>query len=310
MGMNFTCTHKERNQPVHQTRPNALPLRPGRANSFPNMNLHTLAGLFLSIPLALSAGENPAAANPPGADAKKARAEERLSPELRAALQKLVIPGVKINAEEWSVDVDARVCLVKGMLELIACTKDSKEHESIIAVEAKPSHIHTALLLLRAKPGHPAMQKAVDRDDTRFMSLPPRGGAVDVFLLVKDAEGKETERPISDFITQVEQDQSTAGAKPAEDAKPGKFPTHTFLFAGSVLNGNDKGPRKYLCDLSGNVISIATFGDELLCLPGVHDQADSLRTWQADGKNLPPLNSKVILRLRPQVEPPAEPPAR
>ena len=288
--------------------PNALPLGPGRANSFPYMNLRTLASLFLSIPFALSAEENPAAGNPPGGDAKKALAAERLSPQLRASLEKLVMPGVKINVEEWSVDVDARVCLVEGMLELIACTKDSKEHEAIIAVEAKPSHIHTALLLLRAKPGHPAMQKAIDEEDTRFTSLPPRGGAVDVFLLVKDAEGKETERPISDFITQAEQDESTAGAKPAEDAKPVKFPTHTFLFAGSVLDGDDKGPRDYVCDQSGNVISIATFGDELLCLPGIHDQANSLRAWQADGEQLPPLDSKVILRLRPQVEQPAKPP--
>lgn len=271
------------------------------------MILRNLACLLLSITLALSAEENPAAGNPQGAYAKKALAAERLSPELRATLEKLVIPGVKINVEEWSVDVDARVCLVKGMLELIACTKDSKEHEAIIAVDAKPSHIHTALLLLRAKPGHPAMY---DREGTRFVSLPPRGGEVDVFLLIKDAKGKETERPISDFITQAEQGGYTAEVQPAEGAKREKFPTHTFLFAGSVLNGDDKGPRDYLCDQTGNVISIATFGDELLCLPGVHDQADSLRMWQADGEKLPPLNSKVILRLRPHVEPPANPPAR
>ncbi len=271
------------------------------------MILRNLACLLLSITLALSAEENPAAGNPQGAYAKKALAAERLSPELRATLEKLVIPGVKINVEEWSVDVDARVCLVKGMLELIACTKDSKEHEAIIAVDAKPSHIHTALLLLRAKPGHPAMY---DREGTRFVSLPPRGGEVDVFLLIKDAKGKETERPISDFITQAEQGGYTAEVQPAEGAKREKFPTHTFLFAGSVLNGDNKGPRDYLCDQTGNVISIATFGDELLCLPGVHDQADSLRMWQADGEKLPPLNSKVILRLRPHVEPPANPPAR
>jgi hypothetical protein len=262
------------------------------------MNLRTLASLFLSIPVILCAGENPAAGTSPETDAKKTQAAESLSPQLQAALEKLVMPGVKINVAEWSVDVDARVCLVEGMLELIACTKDSKEHESIIRVEAKPSHIHTALLLMRAKPGHPAMHKAIDAEGTRFMPVPPSGGAVDVFLIVKNAEGKETEHPISDFIVKEDSQE-----EPAEDAKPVNFPTHTFLFAGSVLNGEDKGPRNYVCDQSGNVISIATFGDELLCLPGIHDQADSLRVWQANGEKLPPLESKVILRLRPQREP-------
>jgi hypothetical protein len=49
---------------------------------------------------------------------------------------------VKINPEEWCVDVEAKVCLREGLLELVACTKDTKEHESLVVVEAKPSHIH------------------------------------------------------------------------------------------------------------------------------------------------------------------------
>lgn len=263
------------------------------------MNLRTLACLFLLVPLALSAEENPAAAPPPGATATSGRAPGKLSPQLKAALEKLVLPGVKINVEDWCVDVDARVCLREGTLELIACTKDTKEHESIIMVEAKPSHIHAALLLLNARPGHPAMQKAIDPEGTRFVSLPPRGGLVDVFLVIKDIDGKEAEYPISDFITAAGHEEQPTG-----DAKPAKFPTHTFLFAGSTLEKNGDGPRTYLCDVNGNVISIATFGDELLCLPDIHDAADSLRMWQINGEKLPDLDSKIILRLRPQVAKP------
>ena len=36
--------------------------------------------------------------------------------------------GISINLEEWCVDVDAYIFLKKGVLELIACTKASKEH--------------------------------------------------------------------------------------------------------------------------------------------------------------------------------------
>ena len=76
-----------------------------------------------------------------------------------------------------------------------------------------------------------------------------------------------------------------------------------FLFAGSHLRDNGPGPRQYLADLSGNVISIATFGDELLCLPGVHSEANDALMWQIDATHLPKVGSKVTLRLRPQVKP-------
>lgn len=270
---------------------------PGRARDPYRMTFRTTAIFFFSIPLVLSAVEQPPAVTLPDAAAGKAAMLKKVSPELKEALGKLDMPGVKINPEEWCVDVEATVCLHEGMLELIACTKDTKEHESIIRVDARPSHIHTALLLLRAKPGHPAMHKAIDKEGTRFIPVPPTGGPVDVFLVFKNAEGKEEEHPISDFIGPVDSEDA-----PVEGDKPVKFPTHTFLFAGSVLNGEGKGPRTYVCDQSGSVISIATFGDELLCLPGIHDQADSMRMWQVNGEKLPPLDSKITLRLRPQVK--------
>lgn len=232
-----------------------------------------------------------------------------MSPQMQTALSKLAMPGVKINVEQWCVDVQASVCLRQGMLELIACTKDTKEHESIILVEAKPSHIHTALLLLHAKPGSPAMHRALDAEGTRFMPVEPNGGAVDVFLVIKDASGKETERPISDFIAAAPPEDEVGGAAPADAEKPAKFPTHTFLFTGSVIHGEGNGPREYVCDQTGNVISLATFGDELLSLPGIHDPADSLRMWEANSETLPAVDSKVILRLRPQPAPSGDPKA-
>jgi hypothetical protein len=275
--------------------PTALFVSSGNACHSPHMILRSIPCAFLALPLVLSAAEPP-----PGG---KPEAAQKPSPELQAAREKLVLPGVKINVAQWCVDVDARVCLVEGMLELIACTKDTKEHESIVAVEAKPSHIHTALLLLRAKPGSPARQKALDPEGTRFMPVPPIGSPVDVFLVIKDANGKDTELPINDFMISTDPSE-----EPEAGAKPVKFPTQTFLFAGSGLEGNGEGPRDYACDLSGNVISLATFGDELLCLPGIHDPSDSLRMWQVDGGKLPALDSRIILRLRPRVDPPGDAP--
>jgi len=238
------------------------------------------------------------------ARAKKDAAENLApNPALEAAIKKLKIPGVTINLAERYIDIDGKICLDKGMLELVACTKGTKEHESIVAVEARPMHIHTALLLLGANPGNPAMRRAPRGEDKGWIDIPPKGSAVDVLLVFPDKAGKPAEHPISEFITRA-----TPEAGAVDDAAAGtgtdrKFPTHTFLFAGSQLVDDGPGPRKYLSDESGNVISIVTFGDELLCLPGVHSDQNNDLLWQVNATGLPAKGTKVILRLRPQPKP-------
>ncbi|HUT11365.1 MAG TPA: hypothetical protein VMY42_12770 [Thermoguttaceae bacterium] len=49
--------------------------------------------------------------------------------------------------------------------------------------------------------------------------------------------------------------------------------------------------------------AIATFGDELLCLPEVHSRDNDSLMWQIDSTHLPEVGTKVTLRLRPQVKP-------
>jgi hypothetical protein len=125
---------------------------------------------------------------------------------------------------------------------------------------------------------------------------------VDVFLVLQGKEGKMVEHPISDFIapSSMRSDGSAAADQQA------RFPTHTFLFAGSVLYGDGPGPRRYLSDESGNVISLSTFGDELLCLPTIHNQDNDALLWQVNATNLPAVGSSVTLRLRPQLLPAAK----
>ncbi len=234
------------------------------------------------------------------APAAAVAAAEAVSPELKAALEKLEMPGVKINIEEWSVDVDASVCEDYGLLEVIACLKDTRDHESVVRTEAKPSHIHTALLLLGAKPGSPAMQQMLEGDPPRFRHIMPSGSPVDVFLVTKDDKGVAIERPVNEFIIRAPDMYDAVGQPvPEENKKKENFPTHTFLFAGSVLLPPEgDGPRRYLADTEGNIISISTFGDELLCLPDIHDKSNESLVWQADSDLLKA--GPVTLRLRPQ----------
>lgn len=218
-------------------------------------------------------------------------ADEKKKDDPLAALK---LPGITINAEKRYLDVSSTVCLEEGSLEFIACLKGTKEHESIITVEARPSHIHTALLLLGAKAGHPAIRKVVgEGDDEHWIDLPPKGSPVSISFVVTDKDGKQAERPLTDFLSRSNQEEDEETQKAAKDR------LKTFLFAGSHLTDNEEGPKTYLADKSGSVISLSTFGDELLCLPEVLGHENHALQWEIDPTHLPKLDSKIILRLRP-----------
>ena len=218
----------------------------------------------------------------------------KLSPEMGQALRKLSLPGIKLNLEERCVDVNATVCLHEGLLELVACTKGTKEHESILSIAARPMHIHTAMLLMGAIPGTPAMRKVQEGVRTRWVPVEPAGDPVLVSLVFAELKGKPQEHPISKFISPARPDE-ISGIPSNKKLKT--FPA-SFLFAGSHLVEDGPGPRKYVCEQSGNVISISTFGDELLCLPGIHGHQNNGLAWQVNPKGLPRVGEQVILRLR------------
>lgn len=234
------------------------------------------------------------------ADQARSPADWKLSPATVEALRKLKLPGIRLNIDERSVDVNATVCLHKGLLELVACTKGTKEHESIVALDARPVHIHTALLLFGAQPGTPASRLLQGAEGVRWGPVKPAGDRVQVSLVFPDAEGKLQEHPIQKFIA-FAQAKKINGLVPTI-IKPRKF-SADYLFAGSHLIKKGNGPKRYLCEQSGNVISISSFGDELLCLPEIHGHENDGLFWEVNPEGLPAMGSPVILRLRPIKKP-------
>lgn len=76
-----------------------------------------------------------------------------------------------------------------------------------------------------------------------------------------------------------------------------KFPD-LFVLTGSQLLSNGPGHGRYLAEDSGDVISIPTFGDEVLGLPEVVGQDNDGLMWEINPKHLPPIGTKVRLRLK------------
>ena len=124
-------------------------------------------------------------------------------PAAEPARKNLELPGLVINFQKRCVDIEATICLDEGMLELIACVKGSKEHESIVAIEARPMHIHTALLLLGANNGTPAMSRPADEQKTRWIHIPPQGDPVNVYSCVRDTGRKRGRAPHQRFCRSI-----------------------------------------------------------------------------------------------------------
>jgi hypothetical protein len=288
--------------------------------SHPNQDMKSLSLIFKTAVFAIawSSLATPVRAEQPAKQpelAEKKVEEKAKEPEVKLSKnrEERVMPGMKILVKKGYVDIDAKVCLTDGMLELIACTKDSKEHEALISIEPKAAHIHAALLLVGAQAGNPAMRKEVETPDgPRWFDVEPRGQEVDVYLVFANKAGVMEEHPIKKFLIKGrehlipgDEEEETEQQKAAR-----AFPTHTFLFVGSHVFKDGESDPIYLADESGNVISLATFGDEVLALPGVHGHDNEGLVWAVDPTHLPELDTKVILRLKPKKPEAAEAPKK
>ncbi len=100
------------------------------------------------------------------------------------------IPELKKLSPEHDVWVDSKrkrvvmrgeICLRRGALEMFACLKGTKEHESIVAVDAPAKLAHAGLLAVGAEVGGPVQFQP------KYKSA--SGTEVDVLVVWTDAKG-------------------------------------------------------------------------------------------------------------------------
>lgn len=194
--------------------------------------------------------------------------------------------GVTVNAEAKHLDIKATVCLRRGeFLEMFACTPDTREHESILVVDAMPSTIHLGLLLLGLEPGKPLFY---DRKTDPPKLVPATGPKVDVFIVIK-VNNVEREIPANRWVQDTKTKEMMSG--------------NTWLFAGSQF-AEYQGKEVYHADINGSAISLVNFGDDLLTKPSKLTDANEShdKVWQPRTQAIPKVGTKVTLRLKPQAE--------
>ena len=191
---------------------------------------------------------------------------------------------VWVDKKNRRVVLVGEVCRREGQLEMFACLKNSKEHESIVAVRTKAFFVAAALLALGAEQGRPVQFRPEFK--------PATGPEVEVAVRWTDEQGKRQQTRAQEWIRHV---------------KTGKSLAHNWVFGGSGFWLNENTGEQHFMAEDGDLICISNFTTALLDLPIESTQASSSLEFEAFTERIPPVKTQVVLYLTPKLkEKPAE----
>lgn len=201
------------------------------------------------------------------------------------------VPGVKRLAPDANVWIDlpnkqlvlgGEVALRRGPLELLACLKNSKEHEAVFAVQTKAYVVHAGLLAIGAKSGNPA----------KFVPeyTPARGTEIEILVEWTDADGKKQKKDAREFV---------------KNAKTGKAMEFPWVFGGSGFWTDPADGKRYYQAEDGDLICISNFPSAMLDVPVESSNANSALLFEAFTENIPPAKTQVLIYLKPKAAKPA-----
>jgi hypothetical protein len=205
----------------------------------------------------------------PAAKLPEPKGAKRLSPDY----------DVWLDPKQKAVIVDGQVSLREGMLEMFACTRNTKEHESIISANTKAYLVHAALLGLGAEAGHPVQFVPKYR--------PPSGTEVDVTVMWLDENGKEKTARAQDWV---------------KDIQTEKAMKHPFVFAGSFFRTDPETKKRYYQAEGGDFICVSNFSTALLDIPVESSPTEAELLFEAYTDRIPPLGAPVRMTLKPKLK--------
>lgn len=240
------------------------------------------------LPAADDDGQTPPKTFPPlgsGADDADAHAQPVEPPPPKSPFGPP--PGAKrlsrtapiwVDLRRKALFVDGRVAVREGPpLEMFACPAHTKEHESVVAVDAEPRLVHAALLALGAEAGHPVRYEPY---------RPATGTKVDIIVQWQDADGRSHKMPAQQWVRRIATKKALA---------------HPWVFGGSGFWKDEKtGESGYKAD-SGDFICVSNFDTATLDLPVASTQANADLLFEAFTEHIPPQGTPVRLVLRPRL---------
>ncbi len=187
-------------------------------------------------------------------------------------------PGVRIDWGRQVVEVDAVVVLREGPLELLACSPNTREHESILVVQARPIHIYQAMGLIGLQPGSP-----VRYDPNTSRSYAPTGESLDLRVRYRQRSIEKTVKAEQWLL----------------DNERGQLPKSVeWVFAGSRTLDDGR----FGADQDGTVVCVVDFATALITVGSLHTADNEFLWLSANTTVIPPIGTHCTLLIRSATE--------
>jgi hypothetical protein len=186
---------------------------------------------------------------------------------------------VWLDAKHKRVVFVGEICQTEGPMEMFACLKKTKEHESIVAVDAQAYVVHAGLVAVGAEPGNPA----------RFVPeyTPARGTEIAVRLYWTDAQGQRKSASAQSWL------KNTHTRKPMEQQ---------WVFAGSGFWVDPTTKQRHYQAEEGDFICVSNFATALLDVPVQSSQSNDALLFEANTPVIPAKGTRVTVALVPQLK--------
>jgi len=187
-----------------------------------------------------------------------------------------------IDNQEKLVIVSGRICLTRGLLEMFACPKGMKEHESVVATYPLAMYVHQALLLIGVNPGRTVQWEPEYK--------PAEGPKIQVECWYYNEKNELVKQNAKEMVKLV------------SDGSPLKI---DWVFGGSKFIVDPDGRELYAAN-GGELICLSNFSSAMIDLPIPSTAEAGGLLFEANTEKIPPLDTPVLLVLKPEVPPATE----
>ena len=188
-----------------------------------------------------------------------------------------------VDFENKTVIAGGYICMTTGSLEVFACPRRTKEHESVVSVHAMASQIHAALLALGASPGKPVQWPFEENEKY----IPASGPVVNIDVIWRDKEEVVQTRRAQEMVYNIRTE------KPMEI---------DWVFGGSQTFTDEESGETYYYGDSGELVCLSNFATATMDVPVESSDANEGLLFEANTKAIPPLETKVYLKFKPELE--------